>query len=138
MDSEDYKDELDDSNSYLLEREDYTATNVTFNLIDTPGVNDTSVFDESNLAIILKALQTVPALHLFVITITDNPFTEGLKNSLKAYFDLLPELNGNTVFVHTRVDYAQLHPWDIGFGNALMEKKESSTVFWGAPRFPIS
>ncbi|KAG0010042.1 hypothetical protein BGZ81_003021, partial [Podila clonocystis] len=122
-DIEDYEDALNDSETYHLKREESMVTNTKFNLIDTPGLNDTSVFDEGNIAIVLKALQTIPTLHLFAITITDSPFTEGLKNSLRAYLELLPEFSGNTMFVHTRIDYARLHPEDTEFANALMEKK---------------
>ncbi|KAF9211053.1 hypothetical protein BGZ59_008578 [Podila verticillata] len=72
-DIEDYEVELDDSEKYLLEREDSTASSTTFNLIDTPGLNDTSIFDESNIAIILEALETTLNLHLPDITIANNP-----------------------------------------------------------------
>ncbi|KFH69379.1 hypothetical protein MVEG_04192 [Podila verticillata NRRL 6337] len=106
---EDYADELNDRKKYLLERGEPTATMATFNLIDTPGLNDTSKFDENNLAIIFKALENVTSIHLVVITVSNNPFTEGLQNALKAYIDFLPELNGNIVFLHTRIDYSKLH-----------------------------
>ncbi|KAF9310892.1 hypothetical protein BG003_008017 [Podila horticola] len=123
-DTEDYEDELDDRKSYQLEREATNSTPVTFNLIDTPGLNDTTLFDESNIAIIFKALAKVKAINLVVITISNNPFTEGLRDALQAYVDLLPEFNGNVVFVHTRIDYARLHPDDKLFSSAFTEKKK--------------
>ncbi|KAG0025666.1 hypothetical protein BGZ82_009894 [Podila clonocystis] len=135
-DLEDYEDELDDRKSYRLELDETRTSNVTFNLIDTPGLNDTSVFDESNIAIILKALETVPTLHLFVITITNNPFTEGLNNSLKAYFNLLQELNGHVVFVHTKIDYARLHPENQYFSEAFWEKKRTLETLMGRSSAP--
>ncbi|KAG0022124.1 hypothetical protein BGZ81_008660, partial [Podila clonocystis] len=135
-DLEDYEDELNDRKSYRLDLDETRTSNVTFNLIDTPGLNDTSVFDESNITIILKALETVPTLHLFVITIANNPFTEGLNNSLKAYFNLLRELNGHVVFVHTRIDYEKLHPEDQSFPVAFWERKRNLETLMGRSSVP--
>ncbi|KAI9242923.1 MAG: hypothetical protein BYD32DRAFT_402189 [Podila humilis] len=121
---EDYEDELNERRKYHLVREEpVDAPIVTFNLIDTPGLNDTSLFDESNIAIIFKALEDIEYINLIVITVANNPFTEGLRDALQAYVDLLPEFNSNIVFVHTKIDYAKLHPNDTLFADALLEKK---------------
>ncbi|KAF8950979.1 hypothetical protein BGZ52_000928 [Haplosporangium bisporale] len=120
---EDYADELNDRKKYILEQGEPTAAMATFNLIDTPGLNDTSKFDENNLAIIFKALEDVTSIHLVVITVSSNPFTEGLQNALKAYINFLPELNGNIVFLHTRIDYSKLHHEERQFVSAFKEKK---------------
>ncbi|KAG0014536.1 hypothetical protein BGZ81_000413, partial [Podila clonocystis] len=122
-DTEDYEDELDDRKTYRLQREDTKNEPVSFNLIDTPGLNDSALFDESNIAIIFKALAKVEAINLIVITISNNPFTEGRRDALQTYVDLLPEFNSNVVFVHTRFDYAKLHPDDNLFSNAFTERK---------------
>ncbi|KAG0011604.1 hypothetical protein BGZ82_002949, partial [Podila clonocystis] len=42
-DTEDYEDALDDRKTYRLQREDTKNEPVTFNLIDTPGLNNTAL-----------------------------------------------------------------------------------------------
>ncbi|KAI9242919.1 MAG: hypothetical protein BYD32DRAFT_402182 [Podila humilis] len=121
-DQEDYEDELNDRKSYQLEREESYADRVSFRLIDTPGLNDTALNDESNIAIIFKALENIKSIHLVVITVANNPFTEGLKDALKAYVHLLPELNGNIVFLHTRIDYSKMHREETVFAHYMDEK----------------
>jgi hypothetical protein len=69
-------------------------------------------------------LASIESINLVVITVSNYPFTEGLTDAVKAYIDLLPEFNGNIVIVHTRVDYAKLHPGDdTQFAESLKEKK---------------
>lgn len=121
---EDYEDELNERRKYRLEREQPITAKATFNLIDTPVLNDTSLFDETNIATIFKALESIESVNLAVITIANNPLTEDLLNALKAYIDLVPELNGNIAFVHSRIDYAKLHPHqDPLFARSLDTKK---------------
>ncbi|KAF9381379.1 hypothetical protein CPB97_007793 [Podila verticillata] len=124
VEQEDYEDKLN-NRRYLLERDNPDAPKLAFNLIDTPGLNDTSLFDEANIAIIFKALASIDSINLVAITVSNNPFTEGLMDALKAYVELLPEFNGNIVFVHTKIDYAKLHPEDdTQFADSLNEKKK--------------
>ncbi|KAG0028401.1 hypothetical protein BGZ81_004774 [Podila clonocystis] len=122
-DQEDYEDELNERKAYQMLREKSTSEMVTFNLYDTPGLND--FFDDENIAIIFKALEKekVPSINLVVITVANNPFTEGLQNTLKAYVNLLPDLNGNIVFLHTRIDYSKVHPEDKVFSASLAERQ---------------
>lgn len=120
---EDFKDKLNQHKGYILEWEASNATKVTFNLIDTPRLNNTSQFDKSNIATIFKALEDIKSINLVVITIANNLFTDGLMDALKAHVDLLPDLNGIIVFVHTKIDYARLHPNEAHFASALTAKK---------------
>ncbi|KAG0341635.1 hypothetical protein BG000_008447 [Podila horticola] len=120
---EDYEDELKDRKSYRLKREALATPSVSFRLIDTPGLNDTALNDETNIAIIFKALENIKSIHLVVITIANNPFTEGLRDALQAYVNLLPELNGNIMFLHTKIDYSKLHPDEKAFGDSMTEKQ---------------
>ncbi|KAF9330206.1 hypothetical protein BG006_006824 [Podila minutissima] len=137
-DYEDYEDELNNRTQYLLEREKSTTTPANFNLIDTPGLNDTNttIFDESHIVTIFKALLSIESIHLIVITIANNPFTEDLTNALKAYIDLLPEFNAHIVFVHTRIDYAGLHADGIDFAQSLIEKRGLLHVIAGRNTVP--
>ncbi|KAF9305997.1 hypothetical protein BGZ74_007966 [Mortierella antarctica] len=124
-DQEDYEDELNERRQYRVERDESNSDQVTFNLYDTPGLNDTALFDEKNIAIIFSALEKekVPSINLVIITVANNPFTEDLYNALKAYVNLLLDLNGNIVFVHTKIDYSKLHPKEELSVLALKEKK---------------
>ncbi|KAF9381380.1 hypothetical protein CPB97_007794 [Podila verticillata] len=124
-DQEDYEDELNDRKTYQTGTERLTTEQVIFNLYDTPGLNDTDLTDEDNIAVIFKALEKekVPSINLIIITVANNPFTEDLQSALKTYVNLLPDLNGNIVFVHTRIDYSKLHPKEELFVITLQEKK---------------
>ncbi|KAF9337183.1 hypothetical protein BG006_005904 [Podila minutissima] len=104
-DQMDYEDELNERKAYVLEREEPEAA-------------------KTNIAIIFKALASIESVNLVAITISNNSFTEGLMAALKAYVDLLPKFNGNIVFVHTKTDYAKLHPQDdTFFAESLKDKK---------------
>ncbi|KAG0359698.1 hypothetical protein BG005_000324 [Podila minutissima] len=123
-DQGDYVDELNERKKYRLERGEPTFTTATFNLIDTPGLNDTAMFDETNIAIIFKALESIKTVNLAVITVVNNSLTEELKDALEAYINLLPELKTNIVFVHTKIDYAKLHSQGgLLFAHSLDTKK---------------
>ncbi|KAF8927330.1 hypothetical protein BGZ52_004600, partial [Haplosporangium bisporale] len=124
-DQEDYEDEFNDRRSYEMRREQPSADNVTFNLYDTPGLNNSTLFDENNIAIIFKSLEKekVQSINPVIITVAITPFTEDLENALKAYVNLLQELNGNVVFVHTKIDYSKLHPEEHLFVLTLREKQ---------------
>ncbi|KAF9309236.1 hypothetical protein BG003_010010 [Podila horticola] len=123
---EDYEDELNERMKYHLERDELITPKTTFNLIDTTGVNDTSMFRENNMAIIFKALKSIESIHLTVVTVANSAFTEDLKLALETYLNLLPELKANIVFVHTKTDYAKLHPQeDPVFAHSLDTKIRS-------------
>ncbi|KAG0022123.1 hypothetical protein BGZ81_008659 [Podila clonocystis] len=133
---DDYEDELNDRRSYRLNRDELTTRPVSFRLIDTPGLNDTALNDEANIAIIFKALENIKSIHLVVITVANNPFTEGLRDALEAYVNLLPELNGNIVFLHTRIDYAKMHPDDKVFSGYMAEKQRILHELMGRDTVP--
>ncbi|KFH69357.1 hypothetical protein MVEG_04170 [Podila verticillata NRRL 6337] len=121
VDQENYEDQLNERKKYNLVRDDSAIPNVTFNLIDTPGLNHISLSDENNIAIILKALASIESINLVVITIANSTFTASLVDALKTYVGLWPEFNGNLVFVHTKIDYAKLH--DTKFADTFFDKK---------------
>lgn len=122
---EDYEDELNDRRSYRLEREKLAVIPVAFKLIDTPGLNDTSLFDESNIAIMFETLEDIDTINLVVITIANNPFTEGLTDALDTYINLMPTLNPKIVFVHTRIKYSELRPEHSAFAHYMYERQHT-------------
>ncbi|KAF9211050.1 hypothetical protein BGZ59_008575 [Podila verticillata] len=120
---ENYEDELNDRKSYhQLEREKLTAIPVPFKLIDIPGLNDTSLFDESNIAIIFETLEDIDSVNVVVITIANNPYTERLTNAHNTYIILVSTFNPNIVFVHTRIDYSELRPEHTTFAHYMYER----------------
>ncbi|KAG0338908.1 hypothetical protein BG004_007035, partial [Podila humilis] len=123
-DPEDYEDELNDRKTYKLRREEADGVYSIFNLVDTPGMNDTSKFDESNLAVIFESFKNISSINLVVIAIANTPLTEGLSDAIKAYIDLVPQLRDNVVFLHTNVDYAKCHHTDVQFFRGMEEKKK--------------
>ncbi|KAF9344287.1 hypothetical protein BGX26_004565, partial [Mortierella sp. AD094] len=95
-----------------------------FNLFDTPGLNDTYGKDEAHIASIYKALRDVGRIHLVLIAIGKAPFTPGFQAATKCYFDMLPEFRGLTAFVHTHVNYKDLHPGRKEVASHLTSKIE--------------
>ncbi|KAF9369181.1 hypothetical protein CPB97_003831, partial [Podila verticillata] len=63
---------------------------VKFNLIDTPGLNTTDGDDEKHVQRIFGSLVQAKTIHLLLITISSGPFTQGLKDAIKAYVDMFP------------------------------------------------
>ncbi|KAG0028402.1 hypothetical protein BGZ81_004775 [Podila clonocystis] len=122
MDQEDYEDELNDRKSYLLAMKQSNIPNAYYNLIDTPGLNNTGSNDKSKLEYIFKRIGNISELDLVVVTVSNNPFTQDLKDDLKSYFELLKDFKGHLVFVHTKIDYAKLHKEDEQFKQLLEEK----------------
>ncbi|KAG0323936.1 hypothetical protein BG004_003589 [Podila humilis] len=156
QDFEDYEDELNDRRSYDTEETKSPQSSLsepimtTFNLIDTPGLNNTTSTDKASLDHIFRRLrQDSKVLHLdlVVMTVSSNPFTQDLKNALRTSMYRLNDLKQNLVFVHTKVDYAKLHPSDVQFTRLTKEKKEllhglmatdsSASVSASAPHFMI-
>lgn len=121
-DADDYEDELNDRKSYRLERENSYARRIAFNLIDTPGLNDIGLMDERNIITIFKALETIDHINLVAITVANTPLTEDLRDTFRDLINLLVEFNGNIVFVHTKIDYARLHPQEHQFNSSMQDK----------------
>ncbi|KAF9305562.1 hypothetical protein BGZ74_009713 [Mortierella antarctica] len=121
-DQEDYEDELNDRKNYLLATKPSGLPNAYYNLIDTPGLNNTGSNDKSTLEYIFKRIGNISELNLVVVTVSNNPFTQDLKDALKNYFKLLKDFKGHLIFVHTKIDYAKLHREDDQFQQLLEEK----------------
>ncbi|GJJ78105.1 hypothetical protein EMPS_10464 [Entomortierella parvispora] len=95
-----------------------------FNLFDTPGLNDTNGEDETHVNTIFRALRTLDQIHLVLVMVGPSAFTSGFRAALKCYIDVFPEFQGAIAFVHTKIDYADLHPDRKDFHSMFQEKKE--------------
>ncbi|KAG0017817.1 hypothetical protein BGZ80_007893, partial [Entomortierella chlamydospora] len=73
-------------------------------------LNDTTQGDEVHMASIYQALRRANDISLVLITVGMTPFTPGFQAVIKCYFDMFPGLHRLTAFVHTHVNYQDLHP----------------------------
>ncbi|KAF8946341.1 hypothetical protein BGZ52_008818, partial [Haplosporangium bisporale] len=95
-----------------------------FNIIDTPGLNSTGRDDEQNVQSIFNALNSTSTIHLILITISLGPFTQGLKDAIKTYVDLIPGFPGTIAFVNTHFDYKYFHPTRAQISHAIDHRTE--------------
>ncbi|KAG0023152.1 hypothetical protein BGZ82_010813 [Podila clonocystis] len=114
----------------------YLGESVKFNLIDTPGLNATAGDDESHVQKIFSGLNKAKTIHLLLITISSGPFTQGLKDAIKAYVDMFPGFNGIIAFVHTHFDYKNFHPARLQVSNAIDLRTQSLHGIMGRKSFP--
>ncbi|KAF9901862.1 hypothetical protein EC991_005596 [Linnemannia zychae] len=105
---------------------------LTFNIIDTPGLNDTKDQDEDHVFKIISALRG-QSIDLVLVTISRGAFTQGLQQALRSYMDLFPQLGDIMAFVHTRVDYLELHPGMTNFQSYMDEKMEALDAIMRRP-----
>ncbi|KAG0028727.1 hypothetical protein BGZ82_008276 [Podila clonocystis] len=107
-----------------------------FNLIDTPGLNSTTSDDEVHVHQIFHGLNKIKTIHLILIAISSGPFTQGLRDAIRCYADMMPEFNGILAFVHTHCDYKRLHPACIQTSNAIELRVQSLHEIMGGANFP--
>lgn len=106
-----------------------------FNIIDTPGLNDTMDQDEDHVAKIFSALGG-KSLDLVLVTVSRGAFTQGLKQALRSYMDLSPQLGDIVAFVHTHVNYLELHPHMTDFQSYMKGNVETLSAHMGRSSFP--
>ncbi|KAF9172185.1 hypothetical protein BGX21_005010 [Mortierella sp. AD011] len=107
---DDFDDVLNQRNIAIIQVPSKAPKQYQFNLIDTPGLNDTRGKDEKHIASIYKASRYSECIHLVLVTIGKGPFSPGFQAAIKCYFDIFPEFHGIVAFVHTHFDYKNLHP----------------------------
>ncbi|KAI8349807.1 hypothetical protein B0O80DRAFT_141124 [Mortierella sp. GBAus27b] len=94
-----------------------------YNLIDTPGLDDTSGHDMRNLAKIFKALSTIDKFHLVLILDSHNKtFSTSVVEAFKTYFHLFKELDNLTMVLHTHASNIERHPSKTKFAQKLAER----------------
>ncbi|KAG0007321.1 hypothetical protein BGZ80_004815 [Entomortierella chlamydospora] len=125
MDKDDYEDAINQRRGYELTKGTSDQSERIFKLIDTPGLNDTNNFDEIHIGSIFKALEGIQDLHLVLITVPDVTLSDGVKDAIKCYVDMLPTFKGILAFVHTRIRHKRLHPEDTRFAESMNQKKKA-------------
>ncbi|GJJ78107.1 hypothetical protein EMPS_10466 [Entomortierella parvispora] len=106
-----------------------------FNIIDTPGLNDTSDRDEDHVSKIFSAIGA-KSLNLVLVTVSRGAFTQGLKQTLRSYLDLFPQLGDIIAFVHTRVNYLDLHPGMTDFQTYMKQRTATLNDIMGRDSIP--
>ncbi|KAF9105381.1 hypothetical protein BGX27_009654 [Mortierella sp. AM989] len=119
---DDYEDSLNQRRGIEMIRGPTKDERVRFNFIDTPGLNATTGEDELHVEKIFSALIKSKEIHLVLITISFGPFSLGFKDAIKCYIDMFPDFNGIIAFVHTHIDYKNLHPRCTKFAKSFSEK----------------
>ncbi|KAG0330784.1 hypothetical protein BG000_011461 [Podila horticola] len=136
-DEHDYEDALNTRKGLETRKGDSRlAKKVKFNLIDTPGLSATGSDHESHVRKIFRSLNKAKAIHLLLITISSGPFTQGLKDAIRAYVDMFPGFNGIIAFVHTHFDYKNFHPARAQVSYAIDLRTESLYEIMGSTTFP--
>ncbi|KAG0017205.1 hypothetical protein BGZ82_000818 [Podila clonocystis] len=136
-DEYDYEDSLNMRKGIEVKRGDSRLKkSVKFNLIDTPGLNSTAGDDVARIQKIFGGLNKAKTIHLLLITISLGPFTQGLKDAIKAYVDMFPGFNGIIAFVHTHFDYKNFHSARIQVSNAIDLRMQSLYGIMGRKTFP--
>ncbi|KAF9584498.1 hypothetical protein BGW38_006234 [Lunasporangiospora selenospora] len=80
-----------------------------FRFIDTPGLNDTNGKDEFNILEVYNALSAIGPIHLVLVTVPPEAFTDGFVNVFQTYFHVFEELKDKVRFIHTKTDYLDRH-----------------------------
>lgn len=90
----DYEDRLDERKGIELIRQEriLQCSETEFQLIDTPGLNDTELRDKAHLSRIHDAIAAVGSIHLVLIVISTEPLTQELQQALKTYANTFPDL----------------------------------------------
>lgn len=110
-DKYDYEDKINKrANALEVKRgKSRVPTNVTFNLIDTPGLQDSTGANEEHIRKVFKVLKEVKRIHLILVVMPLGPFTQGLATTIKDYVDMFPGFDGIIAFVYSHYDYVNFH-----------------------------
>ncbi|KAF9111116.1 hypothetical protein BGX27_005375 [Mortierella sp. AM989] len=95
-----------------------------FNIIDTPGLDDTEGRDEKHVWNIYAKLRQVQTVHLVLFLVSGNVMTPSLQKAIQCYGDVFPELKSVISFVHTQTDYLKLHPTQTEFHAQIEAEKK--------------
>jgi GTPase SAR1 family protein len=133
---DEYEDVLNNRHDYALKRHRPLNERIFFNLFDTPGLNDTQGKDEIHVANIFDKIKKAGDIHLVVVMVAQGPFSPGLKAAIQCYLDIFPKFNEIMAFVHTKIDYKDLHPKRTKFQTESNQKLKVIHEIMGRDTFP--
>ncbi|KAF9211056.1 hypothetical protein BGZ59_008581, partial [Podila verticillata] len=114
-DEEDYREILfsreKDVGLRMKPQDDKTPSEtVEFRFLDTPGLNDTNDRDSSHAVNIISEMINTRTFNLIVVIVSyKNPLTQEQQLALEYYADVFKGLHTKIMFLHTHVDYADVH-----------------------------
>ncbi|KAG0334540.1 hypothetical protein BG000_008247, partial [Podila horticola] len=104
---------------------------VEFRFLDTPGLNDTNDRDSSHAVNIISEMINTRSFNLIVIIVSyKNPLTQEQQLALEYYANVFKGLHTRIMFLHTHVDYADIHRTNNAHHlNMKMKNKHLSKMF---------
>ncbi|KAG0012329.1 hypothetical protein BGZ81_001647, partial [Podila clonocystis] len=135
-DEEDYRDilfsrEKDVGMRLVPQDTSSPSETVEFRFLDTPGLNDTNDRDSSHAANIISEMINTRSFNLIVIIISyKHPLTQEQQLALEYYANVFKGLHTRIMFLHTHVDYAEVHHTNtVHHLNMKMKNKALSKMF---------
>ncbi|KAF9392178.1 hypothetical protein CPB97_003503 [Podila verticillata] len=108
-----------------------SSETVEFRFLDTPGLNDTNDRDSSHAVNIISEIISTRSFNLIVIIASyKNPLTQEHQLALEYYADVFKGLHTRIMFLHTHVDYADVHHTNVThLLNMKMKNRSLSKIF---------
>lgn len=108
-----------------------TSKHMTFQFLDTPGLNNTYGKDSEYVSNIVNEIIDTRSFNLIVFVISSkNPLTEEKQLALEYFAYVLRGLHSRIVFLYTHVDYAEAHRSNAAHHlDMSMRNKTLSTIF---------
>lgn len=95
----------------------------TFGILEAVGFQDGEHLKEKILAIIGTITKAKKQIHRVFVTLAPNTITNSTRSAISLLVNLLPNIGSHLSFVHTRIDYSQLHFSNQTFHDSLEDKK---------------
>ncbi|KAF9586464.1 hypothetical protein BGW38_004541, partial [Lunasporangiospora selenospora] len=124
-----YQKNIDRQNVEVLMRGPDLPNEYNFRIFDTPGLDGTEGNDVKSIAKILESLPAVQEIDLVIFTIDmNNPKWLYARRALEDYCNILLEMRGLFVFVHTKVEYEKLHPDSRDYSDFAKRREELNHI----------
>ncbi|KAG0076091.1 hypothetical protein BGZ92_002584 [Podila epicladia] len=107
------------------------SEHVEFQFLDTPGLNDTSDGDTHHASSIISEMVNIRKFNLIIIIISyKNPLTQEQQLALEYYANVFRGLHTRIMFLHTHVDYTEIHHSnEVHHANMKLKNKALSKMF---------
>ncbi|KAG0031510.1 hypothetical protein BGZ82_006957, partial [Podila clonocystis] len=104
---------------------------VEFQFLDTPGLNDTSESDTAHASNIINEMITTRQFNLIIVIVAyTNPLTQEQQLALEYFANVFKGLHTRIMFLHTHVDYADIHHTnETHHNNMKMKNTALSKIF---------